>query len=246
MALINEMKNQGEMLFRWRSYFPMIFLAMLIFAMIGTSRPDDAVYWHFSWKILCLIIAFLGQFVRVFTVGFVLRNTSGRNTREQKAEALNTTGIYSTVRHPLYLGNFFAGLGIALFPGIWWLALIYALSFWVYYERIMFAEESFLRGKFGETYEEWATQTPAFWPKLSRLTKPELTFSLRTVLRREYPGFFAIVFAFTLLEVIEKLFSGGSLMPGPFWVKFFLTGLVLYLTLLTLKRKTRLLKVSGR
>jgi protein-S-isoprenylcysteine O-methyltransferase Ste14 len=246
MALVNEMRDQGETLFRWRSYYPMVFFALLLFAMKETTRPEDTLYWHFSWKMFCLTIAFFGQIIRVFTVGFVLRNTSGRNTREQKAEALNTTGIYSTVRHPLYLGNYFAGLGIALFPGIWWLAIIYTLSFWVYYERIMFAEESFLRGKFGEPYDEWAARTPAFWPKFSQLTKPELNFSLRTVLRREYPGFFAIVFTFTLLEVVESLFSGGSFMPGPFWVKFFLIGLALYLSLLALKRKTRLLKVSGR
>ncbi|MDT8395384.1 MAG: hypothetical protein RRA32_02905, partial [bacterium] len=131
-------------------------------------------------------------------------------------------------------------------PGIWWLAVIYALSFWVYYERIMFAEESFLRGRFGDAYDRWAARTPAFWPRLSRLTRPKLSFSFRTVLRREYPGFFAIVFLFTLLEIIESLLSDGPLMPGPFWVRFFFTGLVLYLALLTIKRKTGLLKVPGR
>ena len=34
------------------------------------------------------------------------KNTSGRNTHDQVADSLNTSGIYSIVRHPLYVGNF--------------------------------------------------------------------------------------------------------------------------------------------
>ena len=44
---------------------------------------------------------------------------------------------------------------------VWWLPVIYSLAFWIYYERIMFAEEAFLRQKFGETYRRWAATTPS-------------------------------------------------------------------------------------
>ncbi|MGC9453013.1 MAG: methyltransferase family protein, partial [Oceanipulchritudo sp.] len=50
--------------------------------------------------------------------------TSGRNTKQQVAYSLNTTGFYSVVRNPLYLGNFFMYLGIALFTHHWWLVLV--------------------------------------------------------------------------------------------------------------------------
>ena len=59
-------------------------------------------------------MSFFGLGIRVFTVGFTPKNTSGRNTAEQIADVLNTSGIYSMVRHPLYVGNFFMWLGIGL------------------------------------------------------------------------------------------------------------------------------------
>ena len=62
---------------------------------------------------------------------------------------LNTSGLYSVVRHPLYLGNYLMWLGVALFSRTWWAPVIVSLVFWLYYERIMFAEEEFLRRQFG-------------------------------------------------------------------------------------------------
>jgi len=42
--------------------------------------------------------------------------------------------------------------------------LIYALSFCLYYERIIMAEEAFLKQKFGKPYENYLRRTPAFLP----------------------------------------------------------------------------------
>src|SRR5690625_4190690 len=114
-----------------------------------------------------VLVSIAGLSIRLVTIGFTSKNTSGRNTTEgQVADTLNTTGIYSTVRHPLYLGNFLMWLGIALWTGNFWFIISFCLFYWVYYERIMFAEESFLRKKFGDRYLEWAEQTPAFFPSL--------------------------------------------------------------------------------
>ena len=98
------------------------------------------------------------------TVGYVPRGTSGRNTRKQVAEVLNTTGMYSVVRHPLYVGNFIMWLGISLFFHLWWFTLLIALIFWVYYEKIMYAEEAFLEEKFGEQFLALGRKNPAFYP----------------------------------------------------------------------------------
>ena len=98
--------------------------------------------------------------IRAYTIGHTPKGTSGRNTKKQVANALNTTGAYSLVRNPLYLGIFFMGLGVALFAHLWWLTLIYVLAFWLYYERVIFAEEAYLRDKFGAEYLSWADRTP--------------------------------------------------------------------------------------
>jgi len=188
-----------------------------------------------------------GLAIRVVTVGHVPRGTSGRNTHEgQVAEVLNTSGIYSVVRHPLYLGNFVIWLGIAMFCRLWWLTAIFALAFWIYYERIMFAEGEFLRRKFGEAYLAWAEKTPAFLPRLTGWRRPELPFSLRTVLRREYPGLFAICACFFALEAYQRVVIRGEWRPNPLWTGVFIAGLLAFLALRTLKRRTMLLVVDGR
>ena len=108
----------------------------------------------------CVLIAVFGLLVRAYVVGHAPSGTSGRNTRSQIGEQLNTTGAYSIVRHPLYLGNFFIWLGVALVPGSWWLVFSLTAVFWIYYERIMYAEEEFLRDEFKKSYLRWARSNP--------------------------------------------------------------------------------------
>jgi hypothetical protein len=182
----------------------------------------------------------------VATVGFVSKDTSQRNTGRPQAEALNTTGLYSVVRHPLYLGNYLVWLGVALFPGAWWAPVIASLVFWLYYERIMFAEEEFLRRRFGEAYTAWAAVTPAFLPRLRGWRSPDARFSLPTVLRREHSGLLALIASLTLLEAVSDHAATGRLALDPVWGTALAATLVLCLGIRTLKHRTRLLHVEGR
>jgi|Deesub1362B_J571_1020462.scaffolds.fasta_scaffold00289_39 protein-S-isoprenylcysteine O-methyltransferase Ste14 len=248
MALREELERQGAWLFRRRSYLPLLILPVLLVALrdsecleplLGDGAED-------LWEFFCIGVSFFGFFIRCFTVGHVPKGTSGRNTKDQIAERLNTTGMYSVVRHPLYLGNFFIMLGMAMFTQVWWFVLIAVLAFWIYYERIIFKEEEFLRQKFGDAFVEWARTTPAFLPRLGNWRKPDLPFSLKTVLKREYTGLFVISSSFTLLETAGDFVSEGALEIEMGWLVFFGISLVAYLTLRTLKKKTRLLHVEGR
>ena len=91
-----------------------------------------------------MAISFLGLAVRVYTIGCVPEGTSGRNVKEQRADELNTSGIYSIVRNPLYLGNFFICFGLVAYPApSFYMILSYVLLFLLYHERIIFAEEEF-------------------------------------------------------------------------------------------------------
>jgi len=245
MALKDEYANSGSYLFRWRSYIPLLFLPIVVLALkdfdyLGGSESLDHL-----WEVTCLAFGASGLLVRVLTVGYAPAGTSGRNTKEQKAATLNTTGLYSIVRHPLYLGNFLIWLGVSLFPHLWWFALIAILAFWIYYERIMFAEEEFLRTKFGAAFEEWAAQTPAFIPNLRSWRSPTLAFSWKTALAREYSTLFATIVMFFFLEAAGDFFAGKMPHVDFGWLLLLAVGCVIYILVRWMKKR-KLLSVDGR
>jgi protein-S-isoprenylcysteine O-methyltransferase Ste14 len=246
MALREEFERTGNWLFRWRSYLPLALIGMFLLVLREYEYPGHSERLDSLWEALCLFVSFFGLAIRIFTVGHSPKRTSGRNTKEQVANTLNTTGIYSVVRHPLYLGNFFMGLGIALFAHLWWLTLSYMLVFWLYYERIMFAEEAFLRNKFGNEYIKWAEITPAFIPRFKNYIKPNLSFSIKNVLKREYNGFFMIIFVLFIFEVAGDLVAEQKFEIDLYWAVILSVGFVVWMVLRTLKKKTNLLNVDGR
>lgn len=169
------------------------------------------------WEVICLGVSFLGLTVRALTIGSAASRTSGRNTTQQVAATLNITGMYSIVRNPLYLGNFLMVFGVAIFLRVWWIPLIYMLLFALYYERIIFAEEMFLRRKFGQDYLDWASKTPAFLPRISQWKTPGGPFSWKKVLRREYHGAFGLIIAMLLLEVAGDVYTGRGFKVDVMW-----------------------------
>lgn len=249
MALIEEFERTGSWLFRWRSFLPLVLYGLAGFVIVaGLDRQmDHTASW---WIGSCLGISLLGQTIRALTIAYTPKDTSGRNTRAgQLAAELNTSGMYSICRHPLYLGNFFMWLGIMLYTGSGWLSLVFVLLFWLYYERIMFAEEAFLRKKFGPSYLRWSEQVPPFLPRPGRWKPASSRFSLRNVLKREYNGFFAIFVSFALIDVLKNAMDQRAWSPAliqPFWMYGLLGAFVMFLTLRTLKKRTRLLHVEGR
>jgi protein-S-isoprenylcysteine O-methyltransferase Ste14 len=246
MPLREDFERSGNWLFRRRSYLPLPMIGCYLLGLRHYHYLGHSARLDHLWTGLCLAVSFFGLGIRAFTIGHAPKGTSGRNTRSQVADTLNTTGIYSIVRNPLYLGNFFVALGTTLFVHNGWLLLVYALSFWLYYERIIFAEEEFLRAKFGRQYLEWARRTPAFIPRFPLYRKPELAFSPRTVLRREYNGFFVVAMVMFLLEVGKDLDYSGNFAFDPGWFWYLGISFAVWVALRTLKKHSGLLNVEGR
>ncbi|WP_437201547.1 methyltransferase [Planctomicrobium sp. SH664] len=242
MTLRRHFETSGSWLFRWRSYLPFLFVPMIFPAVSTMHHPVIGESWQNCWEVGCFGISLSGLLLRCFVGAHAAPKTSGRNTSAQVADSLNTTGIYSVVRHPLYLGNFMIWLGITLFCFVPWLILIFVLVYWLYYERIMFAEEAFLDRKFGDQFTVWAEETPAFIPRFANWTSPSQPFSLKAVLRREYTGLLGLGIAFAALDQFEHLIWTGQLSRELHWILICLTSLLIYLTLRTLKKKTRLLE----
>jgi len=248
MALREDLEKQGAWLFKWRSYLPLLFIPVFVIALKNSELIERIFGDKIGdlWESIAVIVSFLGFAIRCFTAGYVPRGTSGRNTQWQAAEMLNTTGMYSIVRNPLYLGNFVIIFGITLFIQVWWLALIVWVGFWLYYERIIFTEEEFLRRKFGNEFTVWAQKTPMVVPHFKNWHKPDLSFSFKTVLRREFSSYFAIVAAYFFLEMAENFFTEKRFFVHNSWLIFFFLSMAIYFTLLILKKKTHILDVVGR
>ena len=245
MALVHEFEQSGNWLFRRRSWLPMFFVAAGLVMMYLGNR--QAILFDLRDEMIFLGISIFGEIIRIFTVGFAPRNTSGRNTSAgQIADDLNTSGLYSIVRHPLYVGNFFMWLGPVLFIRSNWFLVVFCLVYWLYYERIMFAEEQFLRRKFGEIYDQWSVKVKAFIPSSLKFVAPDLPFSLRNVLKREYNSFVNIFLIFAILDLFRNYYLTGRIFMNSVWLKLLIGAAAIWLVLRLIHKLTTWLEVEGR
>ena len=246
MALIHSIESQGNWLFKRRGQIPVLLFLLAIPAvyLIKYEELDPVRVTIVNYS--AAILSILGAIVRAYTIGTTPRGTSGRNTQEQVAESLNTSGIYSMVRHPLYLGNYLMWIGIVLFTQNFEFVIIVSLLYWIYYERIMFAEERFLEKKFGNVYLDWSKKVPAFFPRFSSFYSSETKFSMKSVFRREYSGILATVFGFVYVEFLIGWFRWNTIAIGRNLIYLFCATLLITIILRTLKHSSKLLNEEGR
>ena len=241
MALIEEHIKVGNWLFRYRSYLPVL---LFILYFIGLRQIDESytIFQHYIWIIICFCVSLFGQMIRIITVSKVPSDTSGRHTKTLKAGSVNKLGIYSIVRHPLYLGNYFMWLGIFLLIPIIWIQVVFSLIYWIYYERIMIAEEEFLRKKFGSDYTEWAIKTPAFIPSITLFKSNPVSCNLKNIIRREYTSFSAMMILFILLLVLNNGIVFGFWKLNLYMQTFLGLTVLFYFILRLIKKNTKLLR----
>ncbi len=245
MSLVHEFEKSGNWLFKRRSWLPVFIIIPGLLAMYLGNR--QAIIFDMRDELIFLGVSIFGQIIRIVTVGFAPKNTSGRNTvNGQIADVLNTTGVYSLIRHPLYLGNFFMWLGPVLFIRSIWFIIVFCLFYWLYYERIMFAEEQFLRKKFGEIYDKWAENVRPFIPFTFKFIPPSIPFSLLNVLKREYNSFVNIFVIFTLVDLFRNYFLSERIYLTMMWVYISAAALLIWIIVRTIHKKTAWLEVEGR
>ncbi len=242
MALYEDCLRTGQWLFERRGWLPLFGVAALLGLILSAAPPSHPETVPQAWPLACFLVSCVGLGIRAYTVGCAAPGTSGRNRGAQVAKTVNTTGMYSVVRHPLYLGNFIAWLGPILLLRRPWPGMVFALVFWLYYERIMFAEEEFLRKEYGPTFEEWSARTPAFLPDFRRWVPPAVPFKWRVVLRREYSGLAQLVTIFAVLDLAEWRISSGRWWISPFWAWALVLGLLVAGILRLLRKRTSLLQ----
>ena len=100
-----------------------------------------------------LVIAAVGQIWRIYAAGVIYKNRK-----------LASTGAYSLVRHPLYLGNFLILAGFTLACANWVVVAVVAFFFLFYYPAAIRYEDTKLERIFGDEWREWSRGIPAMLP----------------------------------------------------------------------------------
>ncbi len=240
MSLIHELEKSGNWLFRRRSWLPVfILIPAAVYLLFIASR--SVIYFNYTWEIACILVSVAGELLRSYTVGYSSPRTSGRSVIEQIADELNTTGIYSVMRHPLYAGNFLIWLGPVLFlRSVWWV-IVFILAYWLYYERIIFAEEQYLHRKFGDTFDSWTFRVRAVIPSFRRYVRSAHPFSFRKVLRREYNGIASLFVVFAFLDLCRNISVAGRFYLEPLYTTLLVAGLILWAILRYMAKRTKFL-----
>jgi protein-S-isoprenylcysteine O-methyltransferase Ste14 len=243
MRILDQFLRDGDWLFRWRSYLPLAFVPVLMLGLVSTPPPFADHTVERLWEGLSVCVALSGLAIRIWAVGTAPSGTSERSTVNPRASELRTSGLYSVVRHPLYLANGLMALGLALFPGVWYLPLVTALATLLYYERIAAREEAFLEQRFGDVFRVWAARVPALVPTFRSYCRPSVPISLRKVLRHESHGLMVIAGGACILDLAQESLRFGRLSIDPIWLRAGMACAAVFIVTSAVKKTTSLLEI---
>lgn len=73
----------------------------------------------------------------------------------KSASSLQTTGLYSISRNPMYLGLLSFYLGISFLFGNWWHFILFPALYAIFLLYIILREERYLESRFGDSYLDY-------------------------------------------------------------------------------------------
>lgn len=145
----------GRWLFQRRTWLPLPFAL----ALVALARPPAGRLLLAAG--ITLVIA--GEAIRLWAVrhiGVISR------TRADRLGPLVTTGPFSIVRNPLYVGNLLLWSGMACWAGAPWMVAAAWLLFGPLYFFITRWEEQQLESRHGETFRAYARRVGAWTPRV--------------------------------------------------------------------------------
>ena len=262
MALKQSLEKNGNVLFRYRGQIPLfVFILGLPFIYFTYFTDNYKLFSQFFgsglscfWttiSILSIVVSLLGIVTRAYTIGTTPRGTSGRNREKQVANQLNTKGIYSVVRHPLYVGNYLMWAGLLIFVANIYLFII-AFCYIGSITKGLCLPKNVIWKTVWRRFYSMVVESACFCAGFQQFEKGDIPFSFKSVLRREYSGAFAITLCFTLVDYIRyyAITLQDNIMQ-PQWIRLSLLCLavmaVLTIVLRTLKHYTPILnRAPGR
>jgi protein-S-isoprenylcysteine O-methyltransferase Ste14 len=136
---------------------PPLFYALTFVAAIFIQRglPIDASVFQLR------ITKIIGILFLVISLFFLVRSLSqflkSKNTLIliKPATSLQTNGIYSISRNPMYVGLAIVYLGITCLIGNWWNIILFPLLLLIVQEYVIKNEEKYLDRAFGQEYLDY-------------------------------------------------------------------------------------------
>lgn len=113
--------------------------------------------------ILCVLFLVPGAWLAIKGVN----RTTLKAAETHRTERVVTTGVYSIVRHPQYLGGLLSHAGISLLLSAWYSLLVTPLMVALIY-FISRKEEEELIKEFGKEYEDYRKEVPMLIPRVRR------------------------------------------------------------------------------
>ena len=164
----------GNFFFKYRNLlFILLYLALFI-PSTPIFSPEVFGPAYYLWPIaIGLIVTITGQLIRGATIGLAYIIRGGKDGKVY-AEDLVTEGIFNHCRNPLYVGNILMLAGVGILSNSLLYIIVFIPFFLFVYQAIVLAEEKFLRGKFGEKFNQYCKKANRWMPDLRGIGK---TFS---------------------------------------------------------------------
>ena len=137
------------------------FLIILPFVFALFSFAFETEIEWFVWPV-GIIIFLLGLLVRIWAQQHL-------RYRLKVRKCLTTTGPYSFVRNPIYLGNILICLGLVVTSELLWLVPTTLLYCFCVYSLVVSYEERHLLEKYGESYRRYMLEVPRWCPQTIQL-----------------------------------------------------------------------------
>ena len=196
----------GNFLFRYRNrVFPILICALFVLAAPPTQYFGSETLENFK-DVVALVIALSGLAVRATTIGFAYIKRGGVD-KKVYADRLVTGGLFGVCRNPLYLGNILIYTGVFLMHGSPIVIGLGMVSYLFIYWCLVYAEEAYLTGRFGEGYRAYCAEVPRWLPKLSRFRESTagMEFNVRRVILKDYTTIAATLIVLALTELYELI-----------------------------------------
>jgi len=177
--------------YRLRGFLIPIPVIFSLFCFSFETEMDDVI-----WPLGVSIFLF-GIFLRIWTQQHL-------HYRLKVKKYLTTTGPYSFIRNPIYLGNILICLGLVVISELLWfvpISFFYCLG--IYFLAVRY-EENHLLKKFGESYLRYMENVPRWFPvRLNFKNLGLINDYFYQSIFIEFPCLFLLL-PFIIKEVIDK------------------------------------------